>query len=56
MITERMIKAMRKGENVKTKKYTYWLDWNTGNICRTERALENTTACKIEVVKKIELF
>lgn len=53
MITERIKKEIRRGEVVKTKKYSYWLDWNTGNICRAERALEGTTEFRIEVVGKI---
>lgn len=53
MITERMIKEMRKGEIVKTRKYSYWLDWNTGNIFRSERAAEGTTSFEIEIVGNI---
>lgn len=53
MITERIVNEIKRGEVVKTKKYSYWLDYNNGNICRTERAKENTTECKIEVVGKI---
>lgn len=53
MVTERIVNEIKRGEVVKTKKYSYWLDWNTGSICRTERALEGTTECKIEVVGKI---
>lgn len=53
MITERMIKEMRKGEIVKTRKYSYWIDGNTGNICRNEREAEGTTDFKIAIVGSI---